>query len=174
MAIATNESDEIRRKMALIRRELHQDVREVVASAEAVADWRRYLRMFPWATVGVAFAIGYLIVPKRKRTLSLDAATQAELVGARAALEAAPPIVVTEKPRRPSLIGSVFGAVAPIAWRLAQNYALNYAEQWLAQQQEQYRAAVSPPPLASPPPPTPTGRPRSPGGPGRPGGDQSF
>jgi hypothetical protein len=174
VAIATNESDEIRRKMALIRRELHQDVREVVASAEAVADWRRYLRMFPWASVGVAFAIGYLIVPKRKRSVSLDTATQADLVSARAALGAAMPIVPKEEPPRPSLLASAFGAVAPIVWRLAQNYALSYAEHWLAQQQERYRAAVSPRPPAPPSQPTPTGGPRSPRGPGRTVGDESF
>ena len=36
MATATNEIEEIRRQMAQIRRELHEDVQEVVAGAEAV------------------------------------------------------------------------------------------------------------------------------------------
>ena len=54
MASVSNEVDEIRRQMAQIRRELHEDVQGVVAGAEAVADWRRYIRLYPWAAVGAA------------------------------------------------------------------------------------------------------------------------
>ena len=169
MATATNEADEIRRQMAKIRRELHEDVREVVAGAEAVTDWRRYVRMYPWASVGAALAIGYLIVPKRKRSLPIDVATQADLARVKEAVDDARPVVTRDKTPRKSLLVTTFGLFAPMAWRLAQNYVLNYAEQWLAQQQEQYKAAVTPPL-----PPSPSGPPRSPGGSGRSGGFQPF
>jgi hypothetical protein len=172
VATATNDADEIRRKMAQIRRELHQDVREVVASAEAVTDWRRYLRRYPWVTVGAAFAVGYLIVPKRKRALAIDVATQFEPARLYAAGEDVRPVVTREEPPRKSLLVSAFGVVAPIAWRLAQSYALNHAEQWLAQQQERYRAAAAPPPPS--PSPTPPGEPRAPRGTGRTGGYETY
>jgi hypothetical protein len=162
VATATNEVDEIRRLMAQIRRELHQDVREVVAGAEAAADWRRYIRMYPWASVGVAFAVGYLIVPKRRRSVPRDIATQADVARLREAVEEVKPQVVKEEKPRKTLLGAAFGLVGPLAWRLAQNYAMNYAEQWLARQQQQYRAAT--------PPRSPSGQRRSPGGPTSPGG----
>ena len=165
VATATNEADEIRRRMAQIRRELHEDVREVVAGAEAVTDWHRYIRMYPWASVGVAFAVGYLIVPKRRRSVPRDIATQADVSRIREAVEEVKPRVVREEKPRKSLLMAAFGLVSPLAWRVAQNYALNFAEQWLAQQQQQYMTAATPPPS-----PSPSGQRRSPGGPGWPGG----
>jgi hypothetical protein len=170
VATATNDPDEIRRKMALIRRELHEDVREVVASAEAVTDWRRYFRKYPWVSVGAAFALGYLIVPKRKRTIPIEVGSQVERALISTAREDARPLVTREEPPRKSLLASAFGVVAPIAWRLAQNYALNYAEQWLAQQQEAHRAAAPPPA----PGPAPAGQPRAPRGPSRTGGYETY
>lgn len=164
VATATDDAEAILRQMALIRRELHEDVREVVASAEAVADWHRYIRMYPWASVGLAFAIGYLIVPKRKRPHPIEAVTHADLARVREAVEDAKPVVVREEKPRKSLLMAGLGMLVPMAWRLAQNYVMNFAEQWLAQQQERYMMA------AAPPPPPPSGSPRSTGGPGRPGG----
>ncbi|MEA2631568.1 MAG: hypothetical protein QOE66_1787, partial [Chloroflexota bacterium] len=89
MATATNEIEEIRRQMAQIRRELHEDVQEVVAGAEAVADWRRYIRMYPWAAVGIATATGYLIVPKRRRSVPRDVARQSDVAEMREELKQA-------------------------------------------------------------------------------------
>jgi len=146
LATALNESDEIRRKMAQIRRDLHADVREVVAGAEAATDWRRYVRSYPWALVGIAAAIGYLVVPKRSRSLPRDAASHADVAEVRDELrqarEAAPE--VQAKPRR-SLVGAAFAMAAPLAWRFAQNYAVAYLEQWIAQHQQQFMAQAGPP-----------------------------
>jgi len=169
VATATNEAEEILRRMALIRRELHHDVREVVASAEAVADWHRYIRMYPWAAVGTAFAVGYLVIPKRRRSVPADIATHADVAQMRDALVDAAPRTVEEAKPRKSILAGMFGLVMPMAWRLAQNYAMNFAEQWLAQQQQQYMEAASPPPA-------PSERPRSRGGPGPgwPGGPTGY
>jgi hypothetical protein len=123
---STSEIEEIRRQMAAIRKELHEDVRGVVESAESVTDWRRYLRMYPWLSVGAALAVGYLIVPRRHAQVPPDVTTQLrELVTESQAKE-------TE---RPSWLGSVFGVLAPVVVRAAQGYAAHYLEQWIAQQQ---------------------------------------
>ena len=169
MATATNEVDEIRRRMGQIRRELHQDVREVVAGAEAVGDWHRYLRMYPWAAVGVAFATGFLIVPKRRRSVPANLVTKDDLALVREAVEEAKPRSIVEEAPRKSLLAAGFGMIAPMAWRLAQNYAMGYAEQWLAQQQQQFMDAAAPP-RPSQPQARQAAAPRpDPGGPGRPG-----
>ncbi len=168
MATATNEVDEILRRMAQIRREMHEDVVEVVQGAEAVTDWRRYVRMYPWAAVGAAAAVGFLIVPKRRRSVPADVARQADLAAVREALQRAPEerAETGEKKRRKSLVAAGLGMLAPLVWRAAQNYAMAYLEQWILQQQQKYMAATGPTP--------PGGRqsPRSPSPPpgGRPGG----
>ena len=71
-----NEIDEIRRQMAQIRHDLHQDVSnvvsgvsEVVNEVSGVMDWRSALRGHPYMLVGAALAAGYLIVPRRKKVV---------------------------------------------------------------------------------------------------------
>jgi len=161
LATATNdEIDVIRRQMAQIRLNLHKDVKEVVAGAEAVADWRRYIRMYPWAAVGGAAALGYLVVPKRRRSVPRDVARKSDVAEVGELLKEAPE--PAEKKARKSLIGAAFGMLAPLAWRAAQNYAMGYLEQWIAQQQQQAMAAAAPPPAARPSPGRTGGGPRTP------------
>ena len=71
-----NEIDQIRRQMAQIRHDLHQDVSnvvsgvsEVVNEVSGVMDWRSALRSHPYMLVGAALAVGYLIVPRRKKVV---------------------------------------------------------------------------------------------------------
>jgi len=186
VATATNEIDDIRRRMAQIRRELHEDVEEVVAGAGAVADWRRYVRMYPWAAVGLAATLGYLIVPKRRRNVPRDVARKADVAEVREVIEQVREPEPRAKPRAKSILGAGLAMLTPLAWRAAQNYAMGYLEQWIAQQQQQYMASSGPPPSGSqstgwpggtPPPPgaakSPSPPPSAspwPGGPRRPGG----
>ena len=142
--------------MARIRRELHEDVREVVTSAEAVTDWRRYIRMYPWASLGATFAVGYLIVPKR-RIIPHGIATQADLDRVREAVEESRE--QSKAKSRKGLLGSIFGLIGPVAVRAAQTYAVQYLESWLARQMQQQKAA-GPSPI----------HPQAPGGPGTVGG----
>ena len=68
-----SEIDEIRRQMAQIRHDLHQDVSSVVSSVSDVVeevtevmDWRSTVARHPYMLVGSAMLVGYLIVPRRK------------------------------------------------------------------------------------------------------------
>jgi hypothetical protein len=127
VASATSEIDDIRRKMAQIRRELHDDVRGVVEGAEAATDWRRYVQAYPWAILGATAIVGYLLVPARRTAAPLPAATEP----ARPPVEATS-TVAPEKSK--GWVRAAFGLVAPLAIRAAQGYALQYFEQWLTQQ----------------------------------------
>lgn len=151
MATATtNDADEIRQRMAKIRRELHADVRDVVASAEAVTDWRRYIRMYPWAALGLTVAAGYLIVPRRHQPAPAPAPTSpadaapANAAEVRAVIEQAKQ--EEKEPERKGLIGLALGFVTPIALRAAQGYAVQYLESWIAQQQQAMGVGPAHPP----------------------------
>src|SRR5436189_4416070 len=73
-------ADAIRRRMAELRRELTFDVRDVGRSARAMANLSFYVRQFPWATMVLTAAAGYLLVPKKKEVIYPDPDTLAELV----------------------------------------------------------------------------------------------
>ena len=164
MATAPNEIEEIRRKMARIRRELHDDVRDVVEGAEAVSDWRHYVRLYPWAAVGAACALGYFVVPKSRK------AAVKPIEVAQAVAAAMPQFALSapsEPPKKSTgLIRASLGMLAPVVLRAVQNYATHFVSSWIAQQQGQVAAMMSaagtvPQPPGGPAPgfATPGGRP---------------
>ena len=129
----TEEMTEIQRRMAQVRHELHEEVREAVQGAQSLTDWRSQVRNHPWLALGAAAAVGYLIVPRRRQ----DPAPTIVAVGPHAAslgASAEPVAPAATKKRRWGLIGSALGLLAPIAVRAAQNYAIQYLEQWIAAQ----------------------------------------
>lgn len=155
VATAPDTIEDIQRRMAEIRHDLHQDVQEVVATAEAVTDWRRYIRMYPWATMGVAFVVGYVIVPKRRRPSASEVATKVVEEQARVAAEPRRVPEAVGEPRAKGLLGGIWSLAAPVAIRAAQGYAVQYLENWILQQQ-QTMAAAGPEPV-QPPGPKPSG-----------------
>lgn len=175
MAGTLSEVDEIRRHMAQIRHELHQDVQGVVRGAEATADWRRYVRNYPWVTLGIAFGIGYLIVPRRQKPLA-PVIQYAQTDGPRpAALEAVAPAEPAKKKGTP-LWKTALGLATPFVLKSAQGYALQFFEQYLAQKMAQQQSPFAnlaasfmnpdggPPGNPGPGPgPNPPGPPRYPG-----------
>jgi len=148
-----NDADDIRRQMAQVRRELHKDVRGVVATAEAVTDWRRYLTIYPFVTLGAAFAVGYFIVPrKRKPAEAIASSAGLDLSIVQRMIDSAKVGVsnvkaeATPAKRKKGLIGAGLAMVAPMALRAAQGYAMKYLESWLVQQQDAHfqKATASP------------------------------
>jgi hypothetical protein len=73
-------AEAIRQRMAELRRELTCDVREVGRSAREMANPMYYVRHFPWTSAAVAAAIGYLLIPKKKRVIQPDREMLAEMV----------------------------------------------------------------------------------------------
>jgi hypothetical protein len=141
-ATASNDVDEIRRRMAQIRRDLHIDMQGVVAGAEAATDWRYYVRLYPWAALGVACAAGYLVVPKRRRSVTKVAAKAAEEAVARVQDQVKRPLInvpriettATAEKRKSGIVGALLGMAVPVAVRAAQSYAAHFVENWIAQQ----------------------------------------
>ena len=127
----STEIHELQRRMARIRREMHEDVRDAVRGAQSLADWRSILGNHPWTALSIAFAVGFLAAPGRRRASrarsALSPPTLAEANTGVAAVRRAPP-----PPPRPGVLGPAFSLLTPVLIRAAQNYALNHLEQWLA------------------------------------------
>lgn len=65
-------ADSIRREMDAIRTNLHVDMDRLVVNARHLTNWKHYVRSFPWASVGVAAALGYIAVPRKLEIRSPD------------------------------------------------------------------------------------------------------
>ncbi len=132
-SIPTADMNEIQRRMAQVRHELHEEVREAVKGAQSMTDWRSQVRNHPWLALGTAAAVGYLVVPKRRQPEAPTIVT-VNPVAAGLGVDSSSPAPPSTPPRgnRLGILGSAFSLVAPIAVRAAQNYAIQYLEQWLA------------------------------------------
>tara|TARA_R110002095_G_scaffold215072_1_gene208410 strand:- start:1056 stop:1481 length:426 start_codon:yes stop_codon:yes gene_type:complete len=64
-----------------IRSDLDNDVHQLKQSASKLTNWRHYIKNHSWACVGVAAAIGYLVVPRKLNLQSVDAKTIEKLAG---------------------------------------------------------------------------------------------
>ena len=109
----------IQRRMASIRRELDEEVDTVVQQARELADWRNFVKTYPWLTMAGAVALGYLVVPQRLNVMSPDAATLEKLAKQNK-------LVVEPQPRaqkQGGLAGTVFSLVAGLAAKTLMNTA---------------------------------------------------
>lgn len=122
----TTDVDDIRRKMADIRLDMHREIRGVRAGTEAATSWRYYVKHYPWACLGAAFAAGFLVVPRRHRELKV-VVPQVE------AKVEAPGGAKAEKRSKKGLFALALGFLGPIAVRAAQGYAASYLDQLMAQ-----------------------------------------
>jgi hypothetical protein len=62
-----SDADDILARMQHVRRDVGDDVHQVVQNAKRLTDWRHHVRKHPWACVGAAFAAGFLAFPKPRR-----------------------------------------------------------------------------------------------------------
>ena len=59
--------------MSQVRREMGLSYGVAVENARDMADWRYYVRNYPWATLGAAALVGYFVVPNRLEIVSPSA-----------------------------------------------------------------------------------------------------
>ena len=129
MATGSNDVDEIYQRMAVIRRELHTNVRESVAGAEAFADWGRYTWTYPWIALGAAAAVGYVVYTSGHQRVTADTASLADgtKVGEPVAGEEARGQGRSRIGRK--ILLAAWDIVFPVAVRAGQNYLLHWLEQ---------------------------------------------
>jgi hypothetical protein len=109
----------IQREMARIRRDIPNGVRPDLAGVTDTIDWTRYIRRFPWASLGLAGAAGFLVVPRRR--------------SAPATVKQSAAFGPTRTPALTSeLLRGAWQLAYPIALRAAQVYATQRVEDWLS------------------------------------------
>lgn len=72
-AVTKPSAEDIQRQMRQVRRELGEDVDEIVENARILTDWKHYVRTYPWVCLGVAAAAGFILVPSRTHIVRPDA-----------------------------------------------------------------------------------------------------
>ena len=132
MVTGSNDVDEIYHRMAVIRRDLHTNVSESVAGAEAVMDWGRYTWTYPWIALGAAAAAGYLIYTGGHQKVTADTASLAD--GAKAGEPVAGAMAKGQERSRASqnLLLAAWDILFPVAIRAGQNYMLHWLEKQYA------------------------------------------
>ncbi|AMV40866.1 hypothetical protein [Planctomyces sp. SH-PL62] len=132
--------DEIRRQMALIRREMHTSASNVVSEVEQAMDWRSVIRNHPYIALGAGLAVGYFVVPRRKKTrrvveIAADALPLSTADAAPRPLLFQPP-APPEKPSKPlgrRLLSWGVGMLWPLVGQSVQAYAAVWLEDQLKQ-----------------------------------------
>jgi hypothetical protein len=123
-------------RMAELRRELVHDVEHVAESAKAMTDWTFYVRRFPWATVGLAAAAGFLLVPRKKTTVTATPEQLAALAQSKEFVAAA-----TSQLKPPqSVLKGLAATLAAMAARAAVSYVTEQLRAKAAANREPTRA----------------------------------
>lgn len=118
---------ELKAQMQQIRRGLRPEVDEIVENARTLMTWQHYVTSYPWASLGVAAAVGYLAVPQKLRISSPDAETLKQLARENR-------LVVENKPKsqaKPGLIASALTLIGGAILRAGLTYAGQQAGRFL-------------------------------------------
>jgi hypothetical protein len=110
--------EEIRRQMSTIRAQLGGEVDGIVSNAQELANWRHYVRAFPWGSLGVATALGYFAVPRTLQVMSPDKETLAQLAKENR-------LVVQHEPevhRKPGIMATMFNLTGNMILRAGIAY----------------------------------------------------
>jgi hypothetical protein len=128
--------DDIRQQMALIRHDMHHNVSNVVSDVEGAMDWRSVIRNHPYISLGVGLAVGYFIVPKRRRRVERVVESVQPIVAA-----ATPEyLLASARPEKPSksLARKTMGWAIGLLWPLVSQSVQAYAAMWLESQLKQH------------------------------------
>ena len=63
--MTNSDAKQIRQQMRAVRRELQDDVKDVVLQSRNLTDWRHFVRSHPWLLMAAGVGLGYVLVPVR-------------------------------------------------------------------------------------------------------------
>jgi hypothetical protein len=122
----------IRQQMENVRRDLDEDVQEIVESAREMRDWRSYVTNYPWVCLGTVFVAGYLIVPRRAQERQPDAETLAEFANQSRLL------ATSQSPPKRNARGVLFGFVGKLVMRGISSYVSQQVSNLAAAQADRH------------------------------------
>lgn len=155
-----HEVEQLRRRMAGIRRDMDIELEGVVENAKTLTNWKYYLSRYPWLSIGAAAVVGYLIVPKKVAVTQPDAHTLAKLAKRRK-------LVVEPKHRaqpKQGLVAGAFNFMFGLAAKSALAWLGHQAAEMMrpAEVSQQAEPQSQPRRLEHPRRPQPAGPPNSP------------
>lgn len=111
-------TEELQLRMDQLRGELRGDATRTAEAAKQLADWRYYVRQFPWVSAAAVAAAGFMLVPRRRERPIVDEAALEKMVAENRV------VVIPQKHQetKRSMIGSVGALVAAAAGRAAMSY----------------------------------------------------
>jgi hypothetical protein len=109
-------ADDLRKRMSQVRENIDEDVGGLVAGAKSLVDWRGFARRQPLVSLGIGFAAGYLLIPRRPKFAMDDPQALARALAENGIVLQARSSV----PRRSKLPG-VSGVLAAFAFRMIAN-----------------------------------------------------
>jgi hypothetical protein len=118
---------DLRKQMQVIRQGLRPEVDEMVENARTLLTWQHYVKSYPWASMGVAAAVGFIAVPQKLKISSPDVETLKQLARENR-------LVVENKPKsqaKPGLIASALTLAGGAILRAALTYAGQHAGRFL-------------------------------------------
>lgn len=117
------DTNEIQRRMAEIRQGLEEDVDDIVVSVQEITDWRAFVKSYPWKTLALAAAVGFIIVPSRPVVIRAEPHMLASLMGRKHLTLAGRDGPV----RNGGLFGALVSVAAATAFRTAMTAIADYA-----------------------------------------------
>lgn len=104
--------------MQSVRHQMGNDVGQIVDSVRTLGDWKYYVSKHPWLCLAGAAAIGFLVVPKRPKNVTLDADAVKEL-----AKQHNVRVELKENPdAKNGIVAGAIGLLGNVALRGAMNY----------------------------------------------------
>jgi hypothetical protein len=132
--VTEKEVSDLKREMSSVRRELTADVDHMVVSAMEFTDWKTYVKAHPFACVGIALALGYLVVPQKTFVMS-PTASQLESLAKKNHLVVKPS--ADASPPSPGWKSKLLAFGANAAMRTAFAYAGQYAGKFLGDEPQE-------------------------------------
>lgn len=120
-------ADEIRYRMAEVRRDLADNAGDFSVQAQRLTDWRFYVRNYPWVVAGAALAAGFVIVPRRSYSRDLGSGDLQALAKLMERNQ-----VVVERRHKPGMFSSLAASGLAFAANSLLKMAMGYMNQRLA------------------------------------------
>jgi len=122
---SSGEAERIRRHMQQVRAHMARDIDQIADATRTMADWRTYVRRYPWLFVGSAAVLGFMLVPHRPRKVMLDLEALRQL-GAGCSVN-----VQKERPR-PTLMAGLLSSLVSLGAQQAMRGVSRYVDQRMA------------------------------------------
>jgi hypothetical protein len=123
--------DDIRREMALARAALARDARAALVDARTLVDWRHHFHVHPWLFCGCAAAVGFLLVPHREHSKSVQY------------VEPADSQPRGDQPHTKGLAATALGLAATFMAKQSLNFATRRGMDWLEMHRAQRRETAA-------------------------------